>query len=120
MPIRKDRRAGRSRIGIATQLDLEDRSSALVPIDLKAWAAMSREMRIEQLQSCNERYHGILDELYVSANLCVERYQASSKAHTKWRWTLILGTGVMAIINVLAAYARAQHPASTWLAVVAA
>jgi len=112
IPVKKDKsRGGRSRLGITTQSDLEDRSSALIQIELKTWAEMSSEMRIEQLQALNARYHELLDELYVSANLCVDRYQSFFRAHTKWRWTLILGTGFMAVINLLAAHKRIRDAA---------
>jgi hypothetical protein len=110
VPVKKEgSRAGSSRAGITSQRDLEDRGSALIQIELKMWATISPEMRKEQLQAFNERYHGILDELYISANLCVDRYQSFSKAHTKWRWALILGTGFIAIVNLLAAYKRVQE-----------
>jgi hypothetical protein len=102
-------RAGSSRVGISSNRDLEDRSLALIQIELKMWATISPEMRKEQLQGFNDRYHGVLDELYISANLCVDRYQAFSKAHTRWRWTLILGTGFIAIVNLLAAHKWVQE-----------
>jgi hypothetical protein len=94
---------GASRKAGSPQRDLEDRGSALIQIELRMWASISREIRIEQLQAFDDRYHGILDELYTSANLCVDRYQNSSRAHTAWRRILIIGTGVLAIVNLLAA-----------------
>jgi hypothetical protein len=109
-----------SRPGATVQRDLEDRGSALIQIELKVWAAISPEIRIEQLQGFDERYHAILDELYGSANLCVDRYQTLSRAHTKWRWTLILGTGLVAIVNLVSAHRWVQQSTKDLFPIAAA
>jgi hypothetical protein len=113
-------RTGSSRVGLTSQRDLEDRSLALIQIELKMWTAISSEMRKEQLQGLNDRYHDILNELYTSANLCVDRYQTFSKAHTRWRWTLILGTGCIAIVNLIAAHKLIQEKTGGLFAIGAA
>jgi hypothetical protein len=84
----------------ATRPDLDDRGAALIQVELGTWADIASETRIDQLQTLDDRYHGILDELYGCANLCVDRYQEFSKSHARWRRTLIIGTGAIALVNL--------------------
>ena len=83
--------------------DLEDRAAVLIQIELTMWSGIAPEVRQEQLVALDERYHDILNELYGVANLCVDRHAILSKCHTWWRRVLIVGTGILALINILAA-----------------
>src|SRR5262249_54659824 len=47
--------------------------------------------------------HELLNDIYESANLCVARYNSFSKSHVWWRRIMIVGTGLLAVINLLAA-----------------
>lgn len=82
---------------------LEDRASALIEIERGMWGSISQEIRVEQLRLLDERYHLLLNELYGSANLCVDRYQTFSKTHSNWRQAVIIGTGVVAVVNIVVA-----------------
>ena len=83
--------------------NLADKATSLISVELDVWRVIASESRIEQLKALDGRYHSLLDELYDSANLCVQRFQGFSKAYTRWRHTIILGTGFVAIVNLLAA-----------------
>ncbi len=48
-------------------------------------------------------YQVLLDEFVATADACVDRTDSLEVLNRKWRWTIILGTGVVAIINILAA-----------------
>jgi hypothetical protein len=83
---------------------LDDRGSTLIEIEREMWISIAAEVRIEQLKLLDQRYHQLLDEIYGSANLCVDRHQALSRSHTRWRRIVIIGMGTVAIVNILAAY----------------
>jgi hypothetical protein len=85
---------------------LDDRGSAVIEIERGKWNSISQEIRVDQLRLLDERYHLLLNELYGSANLCVDRYQAFSKTHSGWRRAVIIGTGVVAVVNLLVANKR--------------
>jgi len=93
---------------------LDDRGATLIQIELANWADIGSDTRIEQLKTLDDRYHGILDELYGSANLCVDRYEEFSKSHGRWRRTLIIGTGAISLVNLAvvhqAKWFTEQHP----------
>jgi hypothetical protein len=48
-------------------------------------------------------YHNILIEFVQSADACVDQTNYFEHVNQKWRWTVILATGAVAIINILAA-----------------
>ena len=68
----------------------------------------------------------MLDEFFTSANKCVQQYQNYSQLHTRWRRNIIIGTGIVTVVNVLAAAMRspstrdaASVVAANWLSAVA-
>jgi len=81
---------------------------SLVGIGPQAWSAAEAQDRTQQLEEINEIYHILLDELYNSANLCVEKYQSFVRAYTWWRRMVIVGTSVVAAVNLLASAGHAQ------------
>ncbi len=88
---------------------LDDRGAALIEVEREMWISVSSEVRIEQVSLLDQRYHQLLDEIYGSANLCVDRHQSLSLLHSLWRKIVIIGTGTVAIVNVLAAYKTSGH-----------
>jgi len=88
---------------------LDDRGAALIEVEREMWISVSSEVRIEQVSLLDQRYHQLLDEIYGSANLCVDRHQSLSVLHSLWRKIVIIGTGTVAIVNVLAAYKTSGH-----------
>jgi hypothetical protein len=108
------------RIGDGFDRGLEDRGSPLIHIELKEWTSIISDVRKQQLEALDDRYHGILTELYDSANVSVDRYQSFSKAHANWRRTLIIGTGLLAVVNLFAANKYIQDHTHNVVAVCAA
>jgi hypothetical protein len=83
--------------------EIADPGANLLELESEIWSTIESEQRVQLLGEMSSRYYLYLDELHTAANLCVERYQTYSRAHTTWRRTLIIGTGLIAIINLLAA-----------------
>src|SRR5258707_14915985 len=81
----------------------DDLGSNLIEIGSVRWSQTDAAARIQFIKEIDSRYQGYLDELYISANLCVTRYQKFSKQHRRWRYAIIVGTGIVAIINLFAA-----------------
>src|SRR5207244_7325954 len=55
-------------------------------------------------------YRQILDEFFDSADACVERFDAFRGRYERWRRIVIVGTGVVAIVNAVAALVTAHAP----------
>jgi len=99
---------------------LDDHGSALIEVEREMWVSIEAEVRIEQLSLLDQRYHQLLDEIYASANLCVDRHQSLSQQHSLWRKIVIIGTGTVAIVNILAAYKTEGHRLFEYGSLVAA
>src|SRR5689334_16062143 len=69
------------------------------------WADSSEEMRVNYYNQIETLYRSILLEFLAESNSCVDRVEKAHGEHTGWRRRLILATGGLAIINLLAAYA---------------
>jgi hypothetical protein len=98
-----------ARRGSATESSLEDRGAALIEIGRDTWASLSDDIRKDQILHLKTRYDRLLDEIYESADLCVTRNQSFSRQHRNWRRIVIVGTAVVAVANLLAAYKFSDH-----------
>ena len=76
----------------------------LTEVNIKNWSARSKKERIAYLSTVEKFYFAIVDEFLKSSNLCVERHRIYNERHTNWRWLLILATGVLALLNLYAAW----------------
>jgi hypothetical protein len=63
----------------------------------------SQNERKTYLDGIQQSYNGLLEEFINTADACVDQTNYLERVNEKWRWTVILGTGVVAIINILAA-----------------
>jgi hypothetical protein len=77
--------------------------TALVPAQLSRWNLLTIEVRQKEMGNLTARYYEVLNEWYDSANQCVDQHARFSKNHIYWRRTVIVGTGVVAVANLLAA-----------------
>jgi hypothetical protein len=93
----------REELPVTTSSSKDSHRTVLVEIELVRWRLIPIETRQTELKFLNERFHELLNELYDSANLCVDRNKTFSNIHTIWRRVVIIGTGVVAITNLLAA-----------------
>ena len=46
-------------------------------------------------------YTKLINELIDSSNLCVDKYGFFVRAHAIWRWTVIISTGMIALLNIV-------------------
>jgi hypothetical protein len=76
---------------------LDDSARPLIEVGAQDWTPAD-------LKAINERYTQLLTEIFTSANLSLVQYQTLSSSNRMWRRRLILGTGVVAIVNLLAAH----------------
>jgi hypothetical protein len=83
---------------------LDDSARPLAEVGPQDWTP-------DDLKTIDERYKEILNEIFASANLSVAQYQKLSNSNRIWRRRLILGTGLVAIVNLLAAH---KIPAGTF------
>jgi hypothetical protein len=98
----------------------EPPASILVQAELTRWQSILVETRQDELKFMDERFHDLLNELYDSANVCVDSYQTFSKSHTKWRCGIIVGTSVVAVTNLIAAYKDVRNFAGGIVSLLAA
>ncbi len=75
----------------------------LMDLGVDTWSAMKAEERLAFRNTLDASYYRYVDEFYQLANDCVERYDAATSRHALWRRRVIVGTGIVAIINLLAA-----------------
>jgi hypothetical protein len=66
------------------------------------WAELTIEQRQVFLVTTEEQYSKLLNEMIDTSNICVERFGRFMRNHGAWRWTVIIGTGMIAVLNILA------------------
>jgi hypothetical protein len=94
----------------------EDQGSGLVDLSEAEWLDTPSEQQMELLNDIKSKYFRYVEELYVTANLCVDKFEDCSGNYLFWRRMVILGTGVVAIVNLLATHNRKREtPDGTWI-----
>jgi hypothetical protein len=81
------------------------------------WEALDSEQRERFLTRTQEEYQYLVNELFQTSNDCVTKFQRYLRLHVRWRWTVIICTGVIALLNVGVSFASA-HKTWEWLSVV--
>src|SRR2546423_2986570 len=76
----------------------------LLETDAEFWRSVVEEERMDFYQTAQKFYHSTLEEFRNGANDSVKQFRNFRGKHTKWRLTLIILTGGLAILNVLAAH----------------
>lgn len=69
---------------------------------LEYWAGQDDDARANACQQLDEYYETLLEEFRVGANVFVSQYNDNSDLGRRWRFWLILSTGGLALVNVLA------------------
>lgn len=77
------------------------------------WKGSTREVRVAYYNQIDILYRAILNEFLAESNSCVERVEEAKRSYTRWRLTLIITTGGLAIVNLLAAYASTTTDGNT-------
>lgn len=89
--------------GAAREQDVSAAGESPIPdASLEYWAGQDDTTREQVCQQVDEYYETLLDEFRVSANQFVEQYKGDSKNGRRWRFWLIVLTGGLALLNVLA------------------
>ncbi len=85
--------------------DIEQQNAVLFPAaSEEVWSSLhAPEGRVAYLQEISDSYHRIVTEFYDSANLGGRRYRALTDSNKRWRWTLIIVAGGVAVLNLIAA-----------------
>jgi hypothetical protein len=97
-----------------------DPGADLAEVDIESWRNMDSEQRGKLIAYVNFRYTGYLNDFYESANICVERFDEFTSRHHRWRYQIIIGTGVVAIFNLLAANKTIAERSHNGLPILAA
>jgi hypothetical protein len=82
---------------------LADQGTALAGITSDDWTALPDEARRVLIQNIDQTYKQYLESFYSSADLCVDKYNDYTRTHGRWRRTAILGSGILACLNFMAA-----------------
>ncbi len=69
---------------------------------LEYWISLNDESREEALGLIDDYYDTLLEEFVASANAFVDEYKGHAKLSRRWRFWLIVLTGGLALLNVLA------------------
>ncbi len=83
---------------------LDKLPSATVGLQPINWAELPVEQRREFLERTFAEYEGLIREIVGSSNRCVDKYEHFMRAHSVWRWIVIVSTGMIALVNILASY----------------
>jgi hypothetical protein len=75
----------------------------LLEADVEFWRSVAEEERKDFYETAQKFYHSTLEEFRNGANDSVKEFKKFRARNTKWRLTLIILTGGLAILNVLGA-----------------
>jgi hypothetical protein len=78
------------------------RLASMPGASLEYWASLDDESREQCYDQLATYYGGLLEEFRVSANQSVAQYLGFSRLGQRWRLWLIVLTGLLALLNVLA------------------
>ena len=84
---------------------LRSGQSQLHETDYDYWSdpSTTQNDRKAYIDGLKASYQSLLDEFVATADACVDGTDSLEQINRKWRWTIILGTGVVAIVNIVAA-----------------
>jgi hypothetical protein len=108
-------RDGRTALSSDAAPSTDEVGSSLAEPTLTFWESelISEDARIDYLSNqLDPPYKAILADFFGSANMCVDRFYRLQRRHEQWRWGIIVGTGLVAIVNALAALVAAEKTQS--------
>jgi hypothetical protein len=88
-----------------------DPAADLQGLDAERWPNVEAESRNMLLEDIDTHYKFYLKTFYDTSNDCVTRHDKFIRRHRIWRHTAIVGTGLLACLNFLAAK---RSLASAW------
>jgi hypothetical protein len=89
---------------------------------LEDWKHQDRKVVARYYAQTENDFFGIIDDYVAQANVHTRQYQRCAQSNARWRFWMIMATGGLAVINVLAALdlAKQWEPAPRYLSVLAA
>ncbi len=83
----------------------------LIHLQKQELEARTTEERQAYLKQIRENYWAITSEFGNSADACIDLVIEMKTQHRKWRMSMIVATGILAIINIISAYTRWESAA---------
>jgi len=111
-------RIGARRTHTAERIVEDAGGAPLIEVTLERWEQLAD--RQSYLIDVNNAFHDLINELITAANSCVDGYEKYSRRHERWRKTIIISTGIVAAVNILAAYRWKPDWFATGLSLAAA
>lgn len=99
----KDHKSAAEPIKVETTYDWLSSESISCPTK-DEWNKRDAKEREAFLDQLNASYHAIVDEMLTNSDACAITYLKDSKSLQRWRKGIILATGILATLNILAAY----------------
>jgi hypothetical protein len=81
-----------------------DSDYELVQPAAEDWGSQSQQVIEHYYAQAESDFFRIVNDYLDQANLAAERYKSLSAAHANWRLSMIIATGVLAAVNVCAAF----------------
>jgi len=93
---------------------LNEFPSATAGLQPLQWSGMSLEKQKEFVEKTYQEFLSLIEEIVASSDRCADKYEHFMREHVVWRWTVILSTGVIALLNILVSHASAPGSKSNW------
>jgi hypothetical protein len=93
--------ASPTQTGVNKPRALDKLPSATVGLQAVRWADLPPERRQEFIERTFADYQSLIREILM-------------RTHTVWRWIVIVSTGTIALVNILASHLNSQNPPSKW------
>jgi hypothetical protein len=97
-------------------------ASQVTEPSLEEWKHQDRKVVARYYTRTEGDFFGIIDDYVEQANVHTRQYKLFAQSNARWRFWMIMATGGLAIINVLAALdvIKQWEPASRYLSMLAA
>src|SRR5262245_50381072 len=89
--------------GMARVDAMHETDPLLMEFGVEQWKTITEEERGVFLTETDQLVRGLVTELYESSDRCVEQFTKHSQGHVLWRRIMIIGTAVIAMVNLVAA-----------------
>jgi hypothetical protein len=94
-------------------------NTLLIEQGIDEWSVCTDDIREQYLNEIEGAYKVILGEFHEHSNICVDKFEKLGKSYKKWRVSLILLTGILAVFNVVIAYSTSPGEKSALIKVFA-
>jgi hypothetical protein len=99
---------------------IADQGADLAGLSVAGWDMLNNEEKRGLIKILDGSYKEYLENLYKTADLCVDKYNDFTKSHVRWRRIAIIGSGILACLNFMAASKRIANWENGLIPIVAA